>query len=196
MKRELFFFAGIGLLFFVLSCGDTQTLETQAIIKKPVSSKLFGESSTTLPVFSSSAANYIDQWPVFEDVTTEVLAINGASLKTVQQRSALLVSRMDSLTKKIPDTLRTQAISSRLIVTTTRAAIIKQEANKGRVDTLAIQVAILEMNTATANLIIQINEKFEKDTEDNKVKNNEQKEMDLRKKRLDSIYKASVNKSK
>lgn len=92
MKRELFFFAGIGLLFFVLSCGDTQTLETQAIIKKPVSSKLFGESNTTLPVFSSSAANYIDQWPVFEDVTTEVLAINGASLKTVQQRSALLVS--------------------------------------------------------------------------------------------------------
>lgn len=103
---------------------------------------------------------------------------------------------MDSLTKKIPDTLRTQAISSRLIVTTTRAAIIKQEANKGRVDTLAIQVAILEMNTATANLIIQINEKFEKDTQDNKVKNNELQEKEVLKKRVYSGYKSSTDNNK
>lgn len=196
MKREPLFFASIGLLFFVLSCVDTKTLDTQASIKKTSASKLFGASNKTLPAFSSSASNYIAEWPVFEDVTTEVLAINGASLTTIQERSTMLVSRMDSLTKKIPDTLRIQAISSRVMVAKTRAAIVKQEANKGRVDSVAMEAAILEMNTATANLIIQINEKFEKDSEDNKVKDNEQKEMYLRKKRLDSLYKAALRDKK
>jgi hypothetical protein len=48
------------------------------------------------------------------------------------------------------------------------------------------------MNLATANLIIQINEKFEKDTQDNSVKNNELKEKQVLKKRLDSVYKPSA----
>ena len=110
----------------------------------------------------------------------------------IQERSAILISRMDSLTKKIPDTLKTQAIYSRVIVAKTRAAIVEQVANKGRIDSLEIQKAIQEMHTATSNLIIQINEKFEKDSEDRKVKDNEKKEMEQRKKRLDSIYKAEL----
>ena len=91
---------------------------------------------------------------------------------------------MDSLTKNIPDTLNTQPIYARVIITKTRAAIVKQLANKDRLDTLAMQKAILQMNLATANLIIQINEKFEKDTQDNSVKNNELKEKQVLKKRL------------
>jgi hypothetical protein len=124
------------------------------------------------------------------------LAINQASLTTIQQRSNLLVSRMDSLTKNIPDTLNTQPIYSRVIITKTRAAIVKQVANKGRLDTLEIQKAIKQMNLATANLIIQINEKFEKDTQDNSVKNNELKEKQVLKIRLDSVYKTSAQNNK
>lgn len=82
---------------------------------------------------------------VFDDLITEVLAINQASLTTIQQRSNLLVSRMDSLTKNIPDTLNTQPIYSRVIITKTRAAIVKQVANKGRLDTLQMQKAIMQM---------------------------------------------------
>ena len=124
------------------------------------------------------------------------MAINQASLTTIQQRSNLLVSRMDSLTKNIPDTLNTQPIYSRVIITKTRAAIVKQVANKGRLDTLEMQKAIMQMNLATANLIIQINEKFEKDTQDNSVKNNELKEKQVLKKRLDSVYKTSAQNNK
>jgi hypothetical protein len=98
---------------------------------------------------------------------------------------------MDSLTKNIPDTLYTQPIYARVIIAKTRAAMVKQVANKARLDTLAMQKAIMEMNLATANLIIQINEKFEKDTQDNNVKNNELKEKQVLKKRLYSGYKSS-----
>ncbi|MDA9215515.1 hypothetical protein N9572_02365 [Flavobacteriaceae bacterium] len=195
MKREFLFFSSICLLF-VVSCIDSQQTATQTKIDQVTDSKLFGQADAMLPDFSESSENYISQWPVFDDLITEVLAINQASLTTIQQRSNLLVSRMDSLTKNIPDTLNTQPIYSRVIITKTRAAIIKQVANKGRLDTLEMQKAILQMNLATANLIIQINEKFEKDTQDNSVKNNELKEKQVLKKRLDSVYKTSAQNNK
>ena len=195
MKREFLFFSSICLLF-VVSCIDSQQTATQTKIDQVTDSKLFGQADAMLPDFSESSENYISQWPVFDDLITEVLAINQASLTTIQQRSNLLVSRMDSLTKNIPDTLNTQPIYSRVIITKTRAAIVKQVANKGRLDTLQMQKAIMQMNLATANLIIQINEKFEKDTQDNSVKNNELKEKQVLKKRLDSVYKTSAENNK
>ena len=195
MKREFLFFSSICLLF-VVSCIDSQQVATQTKIDQVTDSKLFGQADAMLPDFSESSENYISQWPVFDDLITEVLAINQASLTTIQQRSNLLVSRMDSLTKNIPDTLNTQPIYSRVIITKTRAAIVKQVANKGRLDTLQMQKAIMQMNLATANLIIQINEKFEKDTQDNSVKNNELKEKQVLKKRLDSVYKTSAQNNK
>ena len=191
MKREFLFFSSICLLF-VVSCIDSPRAATQNKIDQVADSKLFGQADAMLPDFSDSSENYISQWPVFDDLITEVLAINQASLTTIQQRSNLLVSRMDSLTKNIPDTLNTQPIYSRVIITKTRAAIVKQVANKDRLDTLEMQKAIMQMNLATANLIIQINEKFEKDTQDNSVKNNELKEKQVLKKRLDSVYKPSA----
>jgi len=195
MKREFLFFSSICLLF-VVSCIDSQQTATQTKIDQVTDSKLFGQADAMLPDFSESSENYISQWPVFDDLITEVLAINQASLTTIQQRSNLLVSRMDSLTKNIPDTLNTQPIYSRVIITKTRAAIVKQVANKGRLDALEMQKAIMQMNLATANLIIQINEKFEKDTQDNSVKNNELKEKQVLKKRLDSVYKTSAQNNK
>ena len=191
MKREFLFFSSICLLF-VVSCIDSPRAVTQNKIDQVADSKLFGQADAMLPDFSDSSENYISQWPVFDDLITEVLAINQASLTTIQQRSNLLVSRMDSLTKNIPDTLNTRPIYSRVIITKTRAAIVKQVANKGKLDTLEMQKAIMQMNLATANLIIQINEKFEKDTQDNSVKNNELKEKQVLKKRFDSVYKPSA----
>ena len=191
MKLKFLFFSSICLLFVLLSCIDNQPVASSLQIDQVDDTKLFGQADTMLPDFSESSENYISKWPVFEDLITEVLAINQASLKTIQQRSNLLVSRLDSLTKNIPDTLYTQPIYARVIITKTRAAIVKQLANKDRLDTLAIQKAIVEMNLATANLIIQINEKFEKDTQDNSVKNNERKEKQVLKKRLYSDYKSS-----
>jgi hypothetical protein len=184
MIRAFLYFSGICIFFVVLSCKDNLSEDSKTNTKQITDIKLFGNPDAVLPDFSQSSENYISQWPVFDDLITEVLAINQASLKTIQQRSNILVSRMDSLTKNIPDTLNTQPIYARVIVTKTRAAIVKQVANKSRLDTLAMQQAISQMNLATANLIIQINEKFEKDTQDNTVKNNELQEKEVLKKRL------------
>ena len=177
----------------VLSCTENRHSTSQTTPVQISDTLLFGWQDAKLPEFSESSENYISQWPVFEDLMTEVLAINQASLKTIQQRSHSLVSRMDSLAKNIPDTLNTQPIYARIVVTKTRAALVKQIANRSRLDSLAIEQAISQMNLATANLIIQINEKFEKDTQDNRVKNNELQEKQVLKKRLYSENTSSVS---
>jgi len=192
MKHAFNFFLSICLLTVVLSCTENRHSTSQTTPVQISDTLLFGWQDAKLPEFSESSENYISQWPVFEDLMTEVLAINQASLKTIQQRSHSLVSRMDSLAKNIPDTLNTQPIYARIVVTKTRAALVKQIANKSRLDSLAIEQAISQMNLATANLIIQINEKFEKDTQDNRVKNNELQEKQVLKKRLYSENTSSV----
>ncbi|MGI9593838.1 MAG: hypothetical protein ACR2MH_04500 [Patiriisocius sp.] len=193
MKHAFDFILSICLLIVVLSCTDNRHSTSQTTPVQILDTLLFGWQDARLPEFSKSSENYISQWPVFEDLMTEVLAINQASLKTIQQRSHSLVSRMDSLAKNIPDTLNTQPIYARIVVTKTRAALVKQIANKSRLDSLAIEQAISQMNLATANLIIQINEKFEKDTQDNRVKNNELQEKQVLKKRLYSEDTSSVS---
>ena len=193
MKHAFNFFLSTCLLIVVLSCTENRRSTSQTTPVQISDTLLFGWQDARLPEFSKRSENYISQWPVFEDLMTEVLAINQASLKTIQQRSHSLVSRMDSLAKNIPDTLNTQPIYARIVVTKTRAALVKQIANKSRLDSLAIEQAISQMNLATANLIIQINEKFEKDTQDNRVKNNEFQEKQVLKKRLYSEDTSSVS---
>jgi hypothetical protein len=110
MIRAFLYFSGICIFFVVLSCKDNQPADFTTNTKQITDIKLFGNPDAMLPDFSQSSENYISQWPVFDDLITEVLAINQSSLKTIQQRSNILVSRMDSLTKNIPDTLNTQPI--------------------------------------------------------------------------------------
>ena len=110
MKHAFNFFLSICLLTVVLSCTENRHSTSQTTPVQISDTLLFGWQDAKLPEFSESSENYISQWPVFEDLMTEVLAINQASLKTIQQRSHSLVSRMDSLAKNIPDTLNTQPI--------------------------------------------------------------------------------------
>ena len=74
-----------------------------------------------------------------------------------------MVQYTDSLTKKIPDTLNSISISSRLVVVRTRANLLFQEVHKSRLDSLRLENAIDEMNVSVTHLILQLNEKFEKD---------------------------------
>jgi hypothetical protein len=71
-----------------LSCIDQQPGGSRLKINQVGETKLFGQADAMLPGFSESSENYISQWPVFDDLITEVLAINQASFKnnsTTQQ---------------------------------------------------------------------------------------------------------------
>lgn len=152
----------------------------------------FGIKNYNFPTINPEAQNYVNSWAVFEDFKGEVKAINGTTFTKLKTNSEQLVARLDSLSKKLPDTLVTNAIFSRLIVAKTRAAMLQQHIQSVRPDSAAIQQSIQEMNVATTNLIIQINQKFLKDAIDVQRKDNEEKEVELQQKKIDSLINAEI----
>ena len=106
------------------------------------------------------------------------------------------MSHLDSLSKNIPDTLFNQAILSRVIVVKTRINLLHQELKKSKIDSIQLQNYMNEMNASVSNLIIQINEKFQKDAIDLKRVEDEKKELENQKRFLDSVYQIELQDKK
>ena len=172
------------------SCGNSseETQSAQNLIED--TNSLYGDKDIVFPELSESAKIYVEKWGVFEDFQQEAKSINGSNIESLRDKTERLRARVDSLTKKLPDTLFVSPIYSRVIVAKTRAELLHQEAHKPRIDSTKLQFNITEMNIATRNLIIQINEKFQKDETYFQLKDNEKKELEKQKRFLDSVYKA------
>lgn len=193
MKLLTLYISGIFLL--IISCGNpSEVIEDQQEVVDTTT--LYGDKRFVFPDLSENAKVYITKWGAFEDFEAEAKNINGSTIEGLLDRSERLISRIDSLTKKVPDTLKTQAIVSRVMVTKTRASLLHQEVRKSRIDSARLQVQIDEMNMATKNLIVQINEKFLKDAIYLQRKDDEKKELEKQKRFLDSVYKAELEDSK
>ncbi len=183
----------LGVLF---SCGNSSSQEDSSEDNQLVSPYKYGDINFTLPEFTEEARLEVSHWGAFEDFENEVKSINGNNIQALQIKSSELVFHIDSLIKKIPDTLNTQAIASRVLVVKTRSQLLEQELNKSRIDSLQIQNYIHEVNVSVKNLIIQINEKFQKDAIDLQKSENEKQELEKQKKYLDSIYQLELQDQK
>jgi len=182
-------------LFIMSSCGDSSEMNEypQDVVD---ATTLYGNKTFVFPSLSENAKVYVSHWGAFEDFETEAKNISSSTIEALRDKSERLITRIDSLTKKIPDTLFTQSIISRVMVAKTRASLLRQEVNKGQIDSLRLQSHLHEMNMATKNLIIQINEKFLKDAIDFQQKDEEKKELEKKRRFLDSVYKAEVQDKK
>ena len=136
------------------------------------------------------------QWGAFEDFEIEAKSINGSTIDGLRTKTKRLVRSLDSISKRVPDTLRTKPIVSRLIVAKTRAMLLQQELQKRNIDSVRLQLQIKEMNHAAKNLIIQINEKFLKDAIDLQRIDSEKKEIESQKQFMDSIFKQEIKDNK
>ncbi|GEQ84747.1 hypothetical protein ULMS_02550 [Patiriisocius marinistellae] len=174
------------------SCENIENQNEENSQNQNLENTFFGNKTYQFPLISPEAINYVSDWAVFEDFRTEAFEINGNNINQLKAGSERLVARVDSLIKKIPDTLDTQQIYSRVLVVKTRASLLFQEVNRVEVDSISVQQHISEMNIATSNLITQINGKFEKDAIDFERTDNEKKELELQKKKADSIFKAEL----
>jgi hypothetical protein len=187
MKLLLIFISGLVLT----ACGNTS--EDQGA--QPENTSWQGSiapKGVDIPILSEVVKTQTSQWSVFEDFEIEVRSINGSSLEKLRSSTERLVQYSDSLSKKIPDTLRNNAVRSRLTVVKTRANLLFQAVHKSRTDSLQLANAIAEMNKATSNFFVQLNEKFQKDAIDLQRKDDEEKELEKQKKFLDSVYKAEL----
>ena len=194
---KLFFLPLILMFISLISCGNpSEQIETKE--ENIETTILFGETDFVFPDLSENAKNYGMQWGGFEDFEIEAKSLNGSTIDGLRTKTTRLILSLDSISKKVPDTLNTKPIVSRLMVAKTRAMLLQQEVQKVTIDSIRLQLQIKEMNIAAKNLIIQVNEKFLKDAIDFERIDSEKKEIESQKRLLDSIFNQEIkdNKSK
>src|SRR5690606_33338084 len=141
------------------------------------------------PELSAPAKEQAVRWGVLEDLLAETIKLNGSNFQSLKNRSERINVYTDSLFQNIPDTLISNQIHSRLTVLKTRAELLYQTAHRATLDSAALQNGVMEMNTAVKNIIIHLNEKFQKDMIDSQRKNNEKMELKKQHRFRDSIMK-------
>jgi hypothetical protein len=185
------------LPLFLFSCGDS-TQEDKLLGNLVQDTLRYSVNKYNFPPLSSNAREQIENWSVYDDFYAEASTLNGLNLENLRLKTGKLLSHTDSLSKKIPDTLYTSAIYTRLVILRTRVELLKQELNRDRdvVEAKRIEDNIEETNMAVKNLIVQLNEKFQKDGIDLQRIDNEKKELEKQKKFLDSVYRAELKDQK
>lgn len=189
MKLIFIFISAILILSYsLISCGNSSEESKPQTPLHTINSSLYGNTSFVFPELTEEAKLEVSHWGAYEDFDAEVKSINGNNLEELQIKTSQLVFHIDSLIKKIPDTLNTKAINSRVIVVKTRSQLLEQEVNKSHIDSLRLENYFNEMNISAKNLMIQINEKFQKDAIDLQRVDNEKKELEKQQRFLDSVY--------
>lgn len=182
--------------FILFACGNSPEDSIQKTPPQKINSSIYGNPDFKLPLLSENARAEVTHWGAFEDFEQQAKTINGNNIESIKDKSSLMVSHIDSIMKKIPDTLSTPIIYSRLIVVKTRTHILNQEVNKVHLDSIRLQDYFSELNVSVKNLMIQINEKMEKDAIDLQRVDSEKQELELQKQFLDSVYQAELEDQK
>ncbi|MDT0555471.1 hypothetical protein [Patiriisocius hiemis] len=179
----------------LISCGKTsETQEQETVVQDNTTS--FGARQYKLPSFSEAAQKQIQQWKAFEDFENGLTRFQKVGIEAIKNNSERLLITTDSITKTIPDTLNQSPIYARLLVAKTRVAMLHQEVRKSRVDSAQVEDQLKELYKATNDLVLQINEKFEREAIDVQRLEEEEKERQEQKRFLDSVYQAELKDQK
>lgn len=184
MKFYILFFT---ILFLIFGCKD-DSVDTEEQEPKEVVGFIYGEKGFDLPPLSPLAADETAQWGVLNDLLDEIKKIYGSDYMNVRTRAENVKEYTDSVVNSIPEGLHTHAINSRVLVLKTRAALLYESSHLGSIDTSQIQKSIRELNRATANLLMQFNEKAQKDRINRERSADEEKERKKISKTRDSIF--------
>lgn len=180
-------------LSLCLSCGTSGENSNEDDLFVQDVNNQYGDTTVAFPKLSPEAEAEISNWSVFDDFQNEMNSLNGSTISEIRNKTERLKLFTDSLSKKIPETLSTQPITSRLLVVRSRVYLLDQEAKKSRVDSLSIEEHLKELTSASINFYRQIDEKFHKARIDQEREDDEKKELEKQKRFLDSVYQAELH---
>ena len=158
------------VLFFFYSCKNKEQAEVVEGIQEIV------EVTTTvlqLPDLSPEARNAIGNWQRFQEFENDLKRINQGEIRQFSRETERMAAVADSLQISIPETLNSNAVSSRMRVVNTRVKLLNEALHQKGSDSLRVWNNLIETNLAYTNLLHQINEKFEKQRIDAMAKTDE-----------------------
>lgn len=153
---------------FVVSCNSSkEDSETKALeeenLEQPKLNKQF-------PVLRADAEDKTTSWQYFKEFENDLIRINQGNVRSYRAETQRMVTVSDSLLKNIPESLNTTAISSRVRVVNVRVKLLDETVHQVNVKTEVIAKNLKETNAAFSNLINQINEKFERQLNEERVR--------------------------
>lgn len=179
----------------VFACGSSEENELpQEVVK--LDTLRYGKTPYTFPKVSNNVQEITANWLFYSEFESAMSGLKNLTLEELKDNTALLLEYTDSIRTKLPDTLVTRSIGSRIRVIKTRLKMLELEANKGRIDSTQIEMQIAETQAAVSNFVIQINEKFQKDGIDLQRVENEKKELEKQRNYLDSIQRLELQDQK
>ncbi len=188
----------IVILTFVItifSCGSSEENELP-LQDVQLDTLRYGKTAYAFPRVSNNVQEITANWLFYSEFETTMTGLKNLTLEELKDNTRLLLEYTDSIRTKLPDTLITRSIGSRIRVIKTRLKLLELEANKGRIDSTKIEMQIAETQAAVNNFVVQINEKFQKDGIDLQRVENEKKELEKQRNYLDSIQQLELRDQK
>lgn len=152
------------LILFLFSCGNDSG--TSATDTSQDSLNIKASKSYRFPELSQEAREAVLQWKNFQELENNLAYINQGNLTSFSSETKRMKSIADTLVLYPPRVLQSNPILSRMRVLRTRIYLLDQVVHQRGLGTEVIENNLEETNLAFYNLLLQINEKFEKDAID------------------------------
>lgn len=193
MRNSIFIF----FILLVLASCKSEPQDTQD--PNAVSDSIAFQKPLVLPQqevkLDSTPRNIALKWVEFITAENEIRNLRGSKVIDVADKAPAITEIMQSLKASLPDTLRSNAVESRLTVVLTKSLLLKQFAGQREPDAKKIEQTTTELYSEFNNLKRQMNEKFLKTLEDFEEELDKFEEEERKQRELDSITQLRTNDS-
>lgn len=149
----------VAIFVLLFSCnsntGSDASISDELEIQIPV-------TEIDFPKLSADAMDKITSWQYFQEFENDLRQVNRGNVRSYRSETERMATIADSLLNNIPESLNSNAISSRMRVVNVRIKLLEETIHQPNANIEVITNHLAETNTAFSNLIIQINETFEK----------------------------------
>ena len=163
------------ILFFTLciySCKTDgkikeETQQTEESDKKDnkISSKDIDQLDYTEYVLSDLALDKTKDWAKFTELQNHINFLTQGDLSFFKDDKEILISVFTDLKKEIPESVSAPEINVRLSVIETTAIKLQETSNIYNIEKTLLLNSIKDVLVANSNLILQINKKFERESQ-------------------------------
>lgn len=162
MKPQLYFKLLIASLVLSFSCTDSSTEETEE--KPNQKNEELKIQQLNFPkqkiLLSAEASEAVEEWTLYQAMEAEIERMEKFKLEDLIANSSTIYKASDTLQKTLPQRLRNKPVSARLKVLRSKAAQLKQLAERQQPDYKEMQKVGSEIPLDFYNLNIQLNEIF------------------------------------
>ena len=159
----------LGVLFCCLSCAKQEESNVLNEIQEDTVSQITKEDISKLNyrefILDAKAEKSLESWQKYYELDNIIINVNQANLSFFENNTEILIAFIDDLKGTTPEVIDTPLIMARLVVLETKIFKLEGVVNLSNPKKKELLSVIKECLSAFSNLNLQINKKFEKDSQ-------------------------------